>query len=413
MSRRKNKRRSDAKPLLTASDSSRPGRVSKNKIAITAACLAAAIAVGWFLLGPRSADHSVPSTPSTPSGANATAANKSDANAPAAKSSPGASSSTDPAIEKLFPLTATNAPPAETPTEETAEALAAEELATFQRLAADFPNNTNIVGVLGEVYMQRGKADEAAKCWNACLKINPRLGTAHHHLAMLALNNADYDEAARRWRIALDADPNLAGAHGGLGRVLLFQGKAEEALAELSKEIRSSPQDYEAFLDQGLALLEMERFDQAKQSFEEAVQLNPKHSRVYFGLANACRNLGESAKADEYLAKFQQLKSVEQEDFYRGVSTSEKLSDIRQRVAELRTNAGRMYRATGNLAKAEEHLRRAVQLQPAANNFALLADVFAKSGNRSQASAAWERACSLEPANERFRREYELFKQRK
>ena len=387
MSRRKRNRRSSPTSPAPASAAPRAGRFSKKKWLIGTAVATLAIVAGLFYFHPWRGERTDDSRP-TP--IQAAAPPKSDS-----------------------PSQKIDAQPPQAPAEETAESLAREELATFQQLAADFPNNTNIVGVLGEVYLQRGKPDEAAKCWEACLKIDPRLGTAHHHLAMLAISRADYEQAVRRWRIAVESNPRTPGLHGGLGRALLFQGKAEEALGELAQEIALAPKDYEAYLDQGLALFEVENFVQAKKSLEKAVELNPKHSRVYFKLAEACERLGESTKAEEYRAKFQELKAAEQEDFHRGVSLSEKIADVRQRVAELRTNAGRAYRAGGNLVQAEEHLKRAVQLRPTAANFALLADVREKLGNRDQAAEAWKHALELEPLNERYRRDYESFQQRK
>ena len=68
-----------------------------------------------------------------------------------------------------------------------------------------------------------------------------------------------------------------------------------------------------------------------------------------------------------------------------------------------------MDRAT---AEALALARKAVQLEPKAENYFVLGAVFVKNNNRTEALAALKRASELDPDNPKYRHVYELFRKR-
>jgi len=255
------------------------------------------------------------------------------------------------------PQTAEQSPP-------TAKALMEEGLAVARQLVKDFPQNANALALLGNVHVGHGDSVEAVKCWEGCLKLDPRCAVAYNSLGMVALKKGEHEEAVALWRKAVEIDPTMIGAHGGLARALLSLGKPAEAIAELEQDVRISPEASLSYFLLGQAYFQLSDYEKAKQNYEKAVQLRPDHWNAYYGLSNACERLGESEKASEYREEFRKLKAEESKAYVRDVTTFDDLANLRQRLAETHTSAGQVYRNAGDLKAAEEHWCRAAALNP-------------------------------------------------
>jgi tetratricopeptide (TPR) repeat protein len=242
------------------------------------------------------------------------------------------------------------------------QALLNEEYEVARRLAIDFPDKAFPLCLLGDTCKAQGNSTEAAKYWEACLKLDPRFAVAHYRLGVLALTKTDYEEAVRRCRAAVKIDPTIPGVHGGLARALMFLGKPDEAIPELEQELRVTPKVYLDLVILGQAYLQLNACDKAMQRYEEATQLQPNDWHAYYGLADVCEKRGESERAERYREAFQRLKSAELEDFYRGLKEHDDQAAVAQRVSETYCRAGRAYCEVGNLRQAEEHWRRAAAI---------------------------------------------------
>jgi tetratricopeptide (TPR) repeat protein len=330
----------------------------------------------------------------------------------------------------------------------TAEELLKEEMEVARQLVKEFPAEASALALLGDVYMRQGNAVEAVKCWEGCVKLNPKVAMAYNRLGTSALKRGEYEEAVRLWRKAVEIDPAMSGVHGGLGRALLYLGKPQEALMELQQEVRISPQESLEYFLLGQAYLQLNDYEKARKNYEKAAQLQPDASRTYYGLANACEKLGESDKAKEYREKFQKLLAEESDASHRDLDRCADLASLRERVVVSHIIAGQIYRQSGGLKKAEEAFRKviqlaprrcdgyrelamlylnagrkldearslaqaAVRLEPSAANFRLLGEACDRNSDRQGALSAMERAIALEPGNDQYRRIYGWLKQRK
>jgi len=269
-----------------------------------------------------------------------------------------------------------------------------------QQLVKDFPAETAALVVLGTIYEARGNSVEAVKCWERCLKLNPKFAMAYHRLCMNAIKKTEYEEAIRLGRKADEIDPTMSGVHGSMGRALLYLGKPREAAVELEKEVRISPRASLEFFLLGQAYLQLNEYEKAKTNYEKAAQLDPNDPRTYYSLATACDKLGESDKAQEYQEKFDKLKTEEWNALRRGLIRYDELAVLRGRVAAVRLGAGRRYFQSGNAAKAEEHLRRSLVLAPA-NSLCLreLARFYQIAHREQDALAVCERLRAVEPGD--------------
>lgn len=174
-----------------------------------------------------------------------------------------------------------------------------------------------------------------------------RSSAAFFHTAagMIYLRNAQPDEAERLWRLATAIDPKDQDARMRLIEVFEKSGRRDEALAALEELRRIDPNN--ALYTVNLAMLRasQQQFDAAETVLQEGIQRDPDAAVLHAALA------------------------------------------------QLYLRSGREHTRARDLAQA------AVERQPSAANYALLAAACQQLGDVSAAQAAAERALAMEPRN--------------
>jgi tetratricopeptide (TPR) repeat protein len=102
----------------------------------------------------------------------------------------------------------------------------------------------------------------------------------------------DYKSAAAWYRQAIEAVPREASGHIYLGGVLAKSGRLKEAEAAHRAATRciEGCRD-EAFLNLGLVLRAQERYEEAAECFERALELDPKYAAAKKALRDVRRAL--------------------------------------------------------------------------------------------------------------------------
>ena len=112
-----------------------------------------------------------------------------------------------------------------------AEALVNRELMPQVRSHAD----------AGHALMEQGRLDEAERHLRYVMQIDPAYTTALQNLALLQLRRQRYDEALALYQRLVEMNPAHAEAHSGLGVALYSLGRVEEALESLDLALSLDP----------------------------------------------------------------------------------------------------------------------------------------------------------------------------
>ena len=262
------------------------------------------------------------------------------------------------------PAAAPGPPPAAPPTSQ-AEALREETLDAASRLVEQFPDDPNAVYVLGLVYDQHGDGVEAERRWKECLKLDSRFLRAHYCLGQTALERADYPESVKWLQAALEVDPQLSEAHLLLGKARMGQGRMEEAVAPLTTHVRLSPQSTDGHFSLGQVYLQLGRYEKAKQHHQAVLRIDPDWWNAYgalYGLAAACRKLGQEEQAEQYLDEFRQVKA-QSEQVLKGLYRDYDDADaVRRSAARLLRGISVVYAEHGSGERAQRLRSRAAEL---------------------------------------------------
>lgn len=232
------------------------------------------------------------------------------------------------------------------------------------RLLDRFPQNAEALEVVGLLHFRFGHTEQAVKCWQHCVELNPRLATAYRYMGSVARDTGELDKAVECFRLAFEADPQMPGILVDLTDVLLKRGDLDQAETAARKSLQKDPRFLPSLYHLGEIHLRRREYQQARQVLEAAIEAGPEFANAYFSLATACSKLGDADKAREYMAEFKRLKAKEEQAHREWLKTLDGVSDVRRSLADVYMAAGRVYLGHGQIDQAESHFLEACRLAP-------------------------------------------------
>jgi len=236
---------------------------------------------------------------------------------------------------------------------------AAEVLETLIKRFADQPDSWH---ALAQYYFKFGKLDDALACWKRCVELAPADSQGHFWLGYAARQEGNSDAAVESFRKALECAPRSPEVCIALAQALIDLGQMEEAIGVLEKNLAAYPQSIPSYVLLGEINVQLKEYERAKQSFETVIAAWPDHTAAYYGLARACGALDETAQAERYMERFEQLRAQDEKEHREFLKTRTDLPGVQRKVSEVFTLAGQAYLAGGDVETAEKLLLRAGEL---------------------------------------------------
>lgn len=156
------------------------------------------------------------------------------------------------------------------------------EVATVLRALDLYPNDANLLYVLGNAYERLGKQEVAHLG-----KVAPGSARSEQLLAESYASSNEWPSAVIHFQNALAASPDRAGLHAALGEVLLHAEKVNQAIREFDEELRRHPDALRALVRRGEARLIQENVEAALQDWEKAIAIDADQTERLLGLREA------------------------------------------------------------------------------------------------------------------------------
>lgn len=240
-------------------------------------------------------------------------------------------------------------------------------------------NHVPSLGMLGTLYAQSGRLDQAATCLARVLKAEPGNYGALVNLGNVLMSRSAYEEAERHFKKAVSVQPNSPLPHCNLGDALRAQGRYEEALAALDRALSLDPNNVEALINRAVTLKEAGQLDAAVAACETARKLAPNRPEVHLNLGNI---LSLQQRFDDAVESYRAALAIAPR-------------------ADVYYNLGNTYADNRHLNEAVDSFRRAIELNPGyvAAHYNL-GKTLQEQGLLYEAEAAYKDALKLDPERE-------------
>jgi tetratricopeptide (TPR) repeat protein len=266
---------------------------------------------------------------------------------------------------------------------------------------------------LGDLYLTGfRKADDAIAQYKAALAIDPTHPGAHYAMGLALLLKRDPAAERELTEAAKLAPANPLPLHA-LGRMYTSAKRYDEALQAFERTIKVAPLFPAPHVERGHILLARNNAAGAILEYQIAQQKDPKRSVGLTNVGMAEQSRGRWAEAERaYLAAVKiEPKNVvaynnlawmaadRKVNLGSALQWAQKAVSLAPAVPEVVGTLGWVYRAQGDLAKAEETLRRAASLKPERADVAYnLGRVCLERGKTKEGLAQLQKALALDPA---------------
>jgi len=218
-----------------------------------------------------------------------------------------------------------------------------EALSSFQSSCNISPNNENYINGLGKSYIALGKFEEAKKSFEKVLNINPNFVKAHLNLGKLFRKENKLSQAVEFYRRALEIEPLSIAANNNLGNILQEMNKIDEAASCYETILKANPNQAEAHLNLANIHVLKKENEKALEGYKRAIENNPSLYKAYSNIAKLYLNMEKTLQAKEYI---------------------QKAININPKDAESLKLLGQLYQALGNHEAAIINLLKSLHINP-------------------------------------------------
>ncbi len=149
----------------------------------------------------------------------------------------------------------------------------------------------------GIALQNAGRLAEAAGCYDAVLRADPRQADALHLLGLVHSAQGRHERGAELIRQALEVMPDNATFLGNLGVVLRNAGRIEEAIAAYRRSLELTPDAPDTHFNLGKSLKLKGDVAGAEREYRRAIEIDSRRPSPYLSLTNLLAERGDVAGA--------------------------------------------------------------------------------------------------------------------
>lgn len=177
----------------------------------------------------------------------------------------------------------------------------------FQRAVTINPKSDYAFTLMGYEYIANDELENATEAFSHALQVNPQLYNAWYGLGSVHFSLGQHEVAELHFIQAIRLNPNNAVLLCFLGAVLESRGLFAQAMAQFEKACRLSPNSPMPRFRKAEAMLKAGMYREALKDLLEIEKIAPEDSTVHFAIARAHKGLGEGEKAVQRFTGAQQL----------------------------------------------------------------------------------------------------------
>ncbi len=169
-----------------------------------------------------------------------------------------------------------------------------------RRVLKGWPRHAEALHLLGVVTYKAGNPERATRYLEDALALLPSDPEITRNLAFAQRDSGEPDGAAENFRKAIGLDPSDTVSHFQLGVLLGEREKPRDAIPHFDAVLERDTRNWEALYNRAKALLAIGRFAEAENGFAQAARLLPADYRIFVGWGNALHQLERYEEAREH-----------------------------------------------------------------------------------------------------------------
>jgi len=155
----------------------------------------------------------------------------------------------------------------------------------LSRASELMPENSDAVGELGYLYLDRGDVDRAIQYLNQAVAIEPENFIAHHNLGTALAKQKEFDRAIRHFSIAAEHAPCSEQTQFNLASLFAHQGSPGRAAHHYALTVQVNPRNVKARYALAEALMRLGRDAEAVGHYRKLLELKRDSQAAQAGLA--------------------------------------------------------------------------------------------------------------------------------
>jgi tetratricopeptide (TPR) repeat protein len=163
-------------------------------------------------------------------------------------------------------------------------------------------------------YFRQGNSLKALEELEKAVQLNPELPTVHALYARALRENRDHAGAAREYLEELKRNPNHFESNLWMGLLRREENRLDEAMEYLKRAARMRPRDPSVIYAMGRVHVAADRLPEAREAFEQLVEVAPRFKQGHVLLATVYYRLDERGLGDQQRAIVEQLRAEEREE---------------------------------------------------------------------------------------------------
>ncbi len=281
------------------------------------------------------------------------------------------------------------------------------------KLCKKHKKNAEAWSLLGIINGQLGDLNDAEKCFQTFVELQPRIAAGYFNLAKTQASRQQPQKAERSYQQAIKLDPAFSQAYNNLATLQAGLNKPIEAEQNLRHALSIQPDNPNAHHNLGILLQHQGHLDKAEQAYRQAIKEQPDFAAALESLATLLIQTQRNNDAEVYLLRAMQANPanantlvklgkiyfLRQEYIKAGQCYSQALTHNPAYV-EAHIDLAAVKEKTGELNSAFKHYQKALALAPdnmrAHNNLAIILCLM---GAHEDAVNSANTALSLNPAS--------------
>ena len=183
-----------------------------------------------------------------------------------------------------------------------------------KELMNDNPRIVFLYNLLGLIYEGQEKRDEAIKCYEQGISIDPNYGMIYNNLGLLFFKNKtdnSIEKAKDFYNKSISLDKRIPEPHNNLGNLYHYVGKTPEAINCYKRALEINPNFSYAHHNLGSAYVAIGKFNEAKKHFIKSIKINPDFAPTHRSLSRITKYTND----DKHFVELKKIyKSVDSKD---------------------------------------------------------------------------------------------------